>query len=180
MENGERDRRFRIEHAQHIDPNDISRFAKLNVIPSMQPYHAIDDGRFAEKLIGSERIKTTYAFGSLLKANAKLAFGSDWFVAPPTPLEGIYSAVTRQTLDSKNPDGWVPEQKISVEDALKCYTIRAAYASFEENIKGSIKQGKLADFVILEKNLFEIPPSEMRNVKVLQTAVGGKFVYSAN
>lgn len=179
-ENGERDRRFRIEHAQHIDPNDIPRFAKLNVIPSMQPYHAIDDGRFAERLIGSERIKTTYAFGSLLKANAKLAFGSDWFVAPPTPLEGIYAAVTRQTLDGKNPDGWVPEQKISVEDALKCYTIRAAFASFEENIKGSIRQGKLADFVILEKNLFEIQPSEIRNVKVLQTAVGGKFVYSAN
>lgn len=179
-ENGECDRRFRIEHAQHIAPNDISRFAKLNVIPSMQPYHAIDDGRFAERLIGSERIKTTYAFGSLLKANAKLAFGSDWFVAPPTPLEGIYAAVTRQTLDDKNPDGWVPEQKISVEDALKSYTIRAAYASFEENIKGSIRQGKLADFVILEKNLFEIQPSEIRNVKVLQTAVGGKFVYSAN
>lgn len=180
VENGERDRRFRIEHAQHIDPNDIPRFAKLNVIPSMQPYHTIDDGRFAERLIGSERIKTTYAFGSLLKANAKLAFGSDWFVAPPTPLEGIYAAVTRQTLDDKNPDGWVPEQKISVEDALKSYTIRAAYASFEENIKGSIRQGKLADFVILEKNLFEIQPSAIRNVKVLQTAVGGKFVYSAN
>ncbi len=179
-ENGDRDRRFRIEHAQHIAPNDIPRFAQLNVIPSMQPYHAIDDGRFAERLIGSERIKTTYAFGSLLKANAKLAFGSDWFVAPPTPLEGIYAAVTRQTLDGKNPDGWVPEQKISVEEALKSYTIRAAYASFEENIKGSIKPGKLADFVILEKNLFEINPAEIRNVKTLRTSVGGKFVYSAN
>jgi predicted amidohydrolase YtcJ len=179
-ENGDRDRRFRIEHAQHIDPNDIPRFAQLSVIPSMQPYHAIDDGRFAERLIGSERIKTTYAFGSLLKANANLAFGSDWFVAPPTPLEGIYAAVTRQTLDGKNPDGWVPEEKISVEEALKSYTIRAAYASFEENIKGSIKPGKLADFVILEKNIFEIAPSEIRNVKVLRTSVGGKFVYSSN
>lgn len=179
-ENGDRDRRFRIEHAQHIDPNDIPRFAQLNVIPSMQPYHAIDDGRFAERLIGSERIKTTYAFGSLLKANANLAFGSDWFVAPPTPLEGIYAAVTRQTLDGKNPDGWVPEEKINVQEALKSYTIRAAYASFEENIKGSIKPGKLADFVILEKNLFEIAPSEIRNVKVLRTSVGGKFIYSAN
>ena len=179
-ENGDRDRRFRIEHAQHIDSNDIPRFAQLNVIPSMQPYHAIDDGRFAERLIGSERIKTTYAFGSLLKANANLAFGSDWFVAPPTPLEGIYAAVTRQTLDGKNPDGWVPEEKINVQEALKSYTIRAAYASFEENIKGSIKPGKLADFVILEKNLFEIAPSEIRNVKVLRTSVGGKFIYSAN
>lgn len=179
-ENGDRDRRFRIEHAQHIAPNDIPRFAKLNVIPSMQPYHAIDDGRFAERLIGIERIKTTYAFGSLLKANAKLAFGSDWFVAPPTPLEGIYAAVTRQTLDGKNPDGWVPEQKISVEEALKSYTIRAAYASFEENVKGSIKSGKLADFVIMDKNLFEINPTDIRNVKILRTSVGGEFVYSAN
>lgn len=179
-ENGDRDRRFRIEHAQHIAPNDIPRFARLNVIPSMQPYHAIDDGRFAERLIGDERIKTTYAFGSLLKANATLAFGSDWFVAPPTPLEGIYAAVTRQTLDGKNPDGWVPEQKISIEEALKSYTIRAAYASFEENIKGSIKSGKLADFVILDKNLFEINPTDIRNVKILRTSVGGEFVYSAN
>ncbi len=180
QENGERDRRFRIEHAQHIAPDDISRFATLNIIPSMQPYHAIDDGRFAERLIGSERIKTTYAFGSLLQANVNVAFGSDWPVAPPTPLEGIYAAVTRQTLDGKNPDGWVPEQKISVEEALKSYTIRGAYASFEENIKGSIKPGKLADFVILEKNIFEIEPSEIRNVKVLSTSVGGKIVFTAN
>jgi len=179
-ENGNRDRRFRIEHAQHIAPYDIPRFAQLNVIPSMQPYHAIDDGRFAERLIGPERIKTTYAFGSLLKANATLVFGSDWFVAPPTPLEGIYAAVTRQTLDGKNPGGWVPEQKISVEEALKSYTIRAAYASFEENIKGSIKSGKLADFVILDKNLFEINPAAIRNVKILRTSVGGEFVYSVN
>jgi len=177
-ENGTRDRRFRIEHAQHIAPSDIPRFAQLNVIPSMQPYHAIDDGRFAERLIGSERIKTTYAFGSLLKANASLAFGSDWFVAPPTPLEGIYAAVTRQTLDGKNPEGWVPEQKITVEEALKSYTIRAAYASFEENIKGSIKRGKLADFVILEKNIFKIPATDIRDVNILHTVVGGNFVYS--
>jgi predicted amidohydrolase YtcJ len=179
-ENGNRDRRFRIEHAQHIVPQDFNRFAELNVIPSVQPYHAIDDGRFAEKLIGAERIKTTYAFGSLLKAHARLVFGSDWFVAPPIPLYGIYAAVTRQTLDDKNPNGWVPEQKISVEDALKCYTIRAAYASFEENIKGSIEPGKLADFVILEKNLFEIDPAEIRKVKVLSTTVGGKLIYSNN
>jgi predicted amidohydrolase YtcJ len=173
-ENGNRDRRFRIEHAQHIAQGDIARFAQLQVIPSMQPYHAIDDGRFAEKLIGSDRIKTTYAFNSLL------AFGSDWPVAPATPLEGMYGAVTRQTLDGKNPSGWVPEQKISIEDALKCYTVNAAYASFEENIKGSIQSGKLADFVILGKNLFEIQPAEIRNVKVLRTAVGGEFVYTAD
>lgn len=179
-ENGERDRRFRIEHAQHIHSDDIRRFAELNVIPSMQPYHAIDDGRWAERLIGEERIKTTYAFRSLLNANATLVFGSDWFVAPATPLEGIYAAVTRQTLDGKNPEGWVPEQKISVEEAVKSYTVRAAYASFEEKIKGSIETGKLADFVVLNQNIFEIPPAQIRNVKVLRTVVGGVDAYSVD
>jgi predicted amidohydrolase YtcJ len=176
-ENGEKDRRFRIEHAQHIHPNDIRRFAALGVIPSMQPYHAIDDGRWAEKVIGKERSKTTYAFRSLLNANARLAFGSDWFVAPPTPLEGIYAAVTRQTLDGKNPDGWVLEQKIKVSEAVKAYTVNAAYASFEENIKGSLETGKLADFVVLDKNIFEISPAEIRNVNVLRTVVGGTAVW---
>jgi predicted amidohydrolase YtcJ len=176
-ENGMRDRRFRIEHAQHIRPDDLRRFAELGVIPSMQPYHAIDDGRWAEKVIGYERCKTTYAFRSLLDAGAHVVFGSDWFVAPPVPLEGIYAAVTRRTLDGKNPDGWIPEQKITVEEALKAYTIRAAYASFEENIKGSLEPGKLADFVILEKDITSIDPVEIRNVQVLKTVVGGKVVF---
>src|ERR671915_2056066 len=138
-ENGPRDRRFRIEHAQHIAPADISRFATLGVIPSMQPYHAIDDGRWADRVIGAERAKTTYAFRSLLDAGARLAFGSDWFVAPPTPLEGIYAAVTRRTLDDRNPGGWVPEERITVEEALRAYTSGAAYASFEEGIKGTLE-----------------------------------------
>jgi len=176
-ENGVKDRRFRIEHAQHIAPSDIPRFAQLGVIASMQPYHAIDDGRWAEKVIGAERAKTTYAFRSLMDANTIVSFGSDWFVAPPTPLEGIYAAVTRRTLDGKNPDGWVPEQKITVEQALKAYTSNAAYASFEENIKGSIERGKLADFVILEKDITNLNPEDIRNVKVLQTIVGGKTVF---
>ncbi|MDM8002911.1 MAG: amidohydrolase, partial [Bacteroidota bacterium] len=137
-ENGDRDRRFRIEHSQHIAPEDIPRYGKLKVIAGMQPYHAIDDGRWAEEYIGPNRIKTTYAFRSLLDSGATLAFGSDWFVAPATPLEGIYAAVTRRTLDGKNPDGWVPEQKITVEEALKAYTINGAYASFEEDIKGTL------------------------------------------
>jgi predicted amidohydrolase YtcJ len=177
-ENGDRDRRFRIEHAQHIDPRDINRFASLHVIPSMQPYHAIDDGRWAEKVIGVERSKTTYAFKSLLDNKARLAFGSDWFVAPPIPLEGIYAAVTRRTLDDKNLDGWVPGQKISIAQALNAYTLNAAYASFEENLKGSIEVGKLADFVILDENIFEISPEKIRDVQVLKTVVGGQVVYS--
>ncbi|MFM8910851.1 MAG: amidohydrolase, partial [Gemmatimonadota bacterium] len=121
-ENGPRDRRWRIEHAQHIAPEDFARFASIGVIPSMQPYHAIDDGRWATRVIGPERSEGTYAFRSLLDARAKLAFGSDWFVAPPTVLEGIYAAVTRRTLDGANPGGWVPSQKITVEEALRAYT----------------------------------------------------------
>jgi predicted amidohydrolase YtcJ len=177
LETGTRDRRFRIEHAQHIDPNDIARFAQQLIIPSMQPYHAIDDGRWAEKVIGHERSRTTYAFKSLLDSSATLVFGSDWFVAPPTPLEGIYAAVTRRTLDGKNPEGWIPEQKITVEDALHSYTRRAAFASFEESLKGSIEVGKLADFVILEKDITAIPPEEIKDVAVLMTVVGGMTVF---
>ena len=179
-ENGERDRRFRIEHAQHIAPEDIARFSKLDVIASVQPYHAIDDGRWAEKVIGPERIKTTYAFKALLDADTRVAFGSDWAVAPPTPIEGIYAAVTRRTLDDANPNGWVPEQKITVIEALRAYTIDAAYASYEEDIKGSIEVGKLADLVILDSDLRNSDPAEIRNVSVKMTLVGGEVVYSAN
>jgi len=180
QENGERDRRFRIEHSQHIAPGDIERYANLNVIASMQPYHAIDDGKWAEPLIGTERMKTTYAFRSLLDAGALLAFGSDWPVAPATPLEGIYAAVTRRTLDDKNPDGWIPEQKITVEEALRAYTKDAAYASFEEGIKGTLEPGKLADFVVLDNDITTIDPVKIRDVKVLQTFVGGKKVFDSN
>ena len=177
-ENGARDRRFRIEHAQHLAPSDIPRFVALNVIASMQPYHAIDDGRWAEKYIG-DRIKTTYAFRSLLDARATIAFGSDWFVAPPTPLEGIYAAVTRRTLDGKNTTGWVPQQKITVEEAVRAYTANAAYASFDESRKGILSKGWLADFVMLDRNIFEIPPEEIGAVRVRMTAVGGRPVLDA-
>jgi predicted amidohydrolase YtcJ len=176
-EDGARDRRFRIEHAQHPAPSDIPRFAKLNVIASMQPYHAIDDGRWADAVIGSERAKSTYAFRSFLDTKAHLAFGSDWFVAPPTPLDGIYAAVTRSTLDGKHPDGWVPEQKITVEEALRAYTSGSAYASFEENRKGTLERGKLADFTIIDRDLTRIPPAEIRDAHVLMTIVGGRVVY---
>ena len=176
-ENGPRDRRFRIEHAQHIAPADIPRFAALGVVASMQPYHAIDDGRWAEKVIGAERAKTTYAFRSLRDAGATLAFGSDWFVAPPTPLEGIYAAVTRRTLDDRNPNGWVPEQKISVEDALRAYTHGGAYASFDEKEKGILSVGALADFAIVDRDLTRIAPEQIRDAHVALTAVGGRVVY---
>ena len=175
-ENGQRDRRFRVEHAQHLAAPDIPRFGKLGVIPSMQPYHAIDDGRWAERYIG-DRIRTTYAFRSLLDSGARLAFGSDWYVAPPTPLEGIYAAVTRRTLDDRNPAGWVPEEKISVEEALRAYTAGAAYASFDESRKGVLSAGRLADLVMLDRNIFDVPAEEIRSVRVVMTVVGGRKVF---
>lgn len=177
--NGPRDRRFRIEHAQHQRREDIRRFAQLGVIPSMQPYHCIDDGRWAEKRIGPERIKTTYAFRSLLDQGARLTFGSDWTVAPINPLLGVYAAVTRRTLDDRNPLGWVPGEKITVEEAMKSYTIANAYASFDESKKGSLETGKLADLVVLDRDIFAIPPVQVPQAVVLYTIVGGKIVYRA-
>jgi predicted amidohydrolase YtcJ len=176
-ENGARDRRFRIEHAQHLSPADIPRFGALGIIASMQPYHAIDDGRWAEKTIGPERIKTTYAFRALLDAGAPLAFGSDWYVAPPTPLEGIYAAVTRRTLDDRNPDGWVPQQKITVDEALKAYTAGGAYASFLERETGTIAPGMLADLTIIDRDLRVIPAAAIRDARVIRTIAGGKTVF---
>ena len=176
-ENPQWDRRFRIEHAQHVKFEDIKRFAKLGVIASAQPYHAIDDGVWAEKRIGPERLKYTYPFKTFLDDGVTLCFGSDWSVAPLNALLGIYAAVTRRTLDDKNPDGWIPEQKISVEDAVKCYTINNAYAAFEENTKGSIEPGKLADFVVLSDNILKIDPVKIRDTKVEMTILGGQVIY---
>ncbi len=176
-ENGARDRRFRIEHAQHIRSQDIPRFARDQVIASMQPYHAIDDGRWAEKRIGKERARTTYAFRSLIDSGATLAFGTDWTVAPLNPLLSIYAAVTRRTLDGKNSKGWVPEQKISVEETVRAYTVGSAYAEFQEGVKGSITTGKLADLVILSRDIFKIDPKDIENVKVVMTIVDGRVAY---
>jgi predicted amidohydrolase YtcJ len=176
-ENGERDRRFRIEHAQHLRSQDIPRFARDKVIASMQPYHAIDDGRWAEKRIGKERAKTTYAFRSLLDSGATLAFGTDWTVAPLNPVLTLYAAVTRRTLDGKNPNGWVADQKISVEEAVRAYTMGSAYAEFQETVKGSITVGKLADLVILSRDIFKIDPKDIENVRVILTMVDGRVVY---
>jgi predicted amidohydrolase YtcJ len=176
-ENGKRDRRFRIEHAQHLRPQDIPRFARDRVIASMQPYHAIDDGRWAEKRIGKERAKTTYAFRSLLDSGATLAFGTDWTVAPLNPMLTVYAAVTRRTIDGKNSKGWVPEQKISVEETIRAYTAGSAYAEFQDHVKGTITTGKLADLVLLSRDIFKIDPKEIENVKVVLTMVDGRVVY---
>ena len=145
---------------------------------SMQPYHAIDDGRWAEDVIGAERAQTTYAFKSLIDSGAHVALGSDWYVAPADPIAGIYAAMTRRTLDDRNPDGWVPEQKITVEQALRGYTYEGAHASFEENRKGKLKPGMLADMVLIDRDLTTMHPETIRDAKVLMTIVGGRVVYS--
>jgi predicted amidohydrolase YtcJ len=178
-QNGARDRRFRIEHAQHLSAGDIPRFAKLHVIASMQPYHLIDDGRWAEHRIGPERAKGTYAFRSLADSGATLAFGSDWPVAPMQPTMGIYAAVTRRTGDDKHPGGWVPEQKITVAEAIRGFTMGSAFASFDEKTKGSIEPGKLADLAVLSDDLFSIDPVRINETKVLMTVFDGRVVYRA-
>lgn len=176
-ENGPADRRLRIEHAQHPHAEDIPRFGKLHVIASMQPYHAIDDGRWAKTLLGPERIKTSYAWKSLLDSGATLAFGSDWPVAPLDPVMGIYAAVTRRTLDGKNPGGWVPEQRITVAQAVHAYTMGSAFAEHQEAVKGSIQPGKLPDLVVLSDDIFTIPPESIEKTKVDMTIFDGRIVY---
>jgi len=178
-EHGPRDRRWRVEHCQHLRRVDIERFGRLGLIASVQPYQAIDDGCWAERKIGPERARTTYAFKSLQRAGAVLVFGSDWTVAPLNPLTGIYAAVTRRTLDNRNPDGWIPEEKVSLEEAIRSYTIRAAYAEFSEKEKGSLEAGKLADLVVLDRDLFRIPPEDIIKTRVLVTMVDGKIVHSS-
>jgi hypothetical protein len=175
--NGPRDRRFRIEHAQHLSEEAIRRMGAEGVIASMQPYHAIDDGRWAEKRIGPARIRSTYAFRSLLDAGARLAFGSDWTVAPIDPLQGIYAAVTRRTLDGAWPGGWVPEQRIGVEEALVAYTANGAYASYLEQVLGTLEPGKYADLVVLSEDILAIDPTRIAEVKVDLTMVEGEVVY---
>ncbi|MEE9169895.1 MAG: amidohydrolase [bacterium] len=175
--NGPKDRRFRIEHAQHIQPREFERFAELGVIACVQPYHAIDDGRWAIKRIGHERCKTTYAFRTFLDSSVKMCFGSDWTVAPLNPILGIDAAVTRRTTDGANPEGWFPEQKITVEEAIEAYTLSSAYAAFDEEIKGTITPGKLADMVVLSQDILTIPVNDIVKSEVVYTVVGGKVVY---
>jgi predicted amidohydrolase YtcJ len=177
--NGARDRRCRIEHAQHLSATAIPRFARQEVIASVQPYHAIDDGRWAIRRIGAERLKRTYAFKSLLDVGARLSFGSDWPVAPFSPLTGVAAAVLRETIDGANPQGWMPEQRLTVEQALAAYTAANAYAGFQENRLGRLAPGYLADFVVLDSDLLRIDPHELTRVAVLRTIVNGQERFTA-
>ena len=176
---GDRDRRWRIEHAQHMAAKDFDRFSQLHVIASVQPYHAIDDGRWAEHRIGHDRASRTYAFRTLLDHGVRLALGTDWDVAPLNPMLTLYAATTRATLDGKNPNGWFPEQKLTIKEAIEAYTMGSSYAEFQEHEKGSITPGKLADMVLLSDDVLVIDPVRIRDVKVLKTWVGGKMTYDA-
>jgi predicted amidohydrolase YtcJ len=176
---GNRDRRWRIEHAQHMAVKDFDRFTQLHVIASVQPYHAIDDGRWAERRIGHDRATRTYAFRTFLDHGVRLALGTDWNVAPLNPMLTLYAATTRATLDGKNPNGWFPEQKLTIKEAIEAYTVGSAYAEFQENEKGSITPGRLADMVLLSGDILNIDPVKIRDVKVLKTWVGGKLTYDA-
>ena len=178
-QSGTRDRRFRIEHAQHLDPGLIRRYAAAGVIASMQPYHAIDDGRWAHKRLQPERLAGTYAFRSLLDAGVQLAFGTDWEVAPLDPMQGIYAAVTRRTLDGAHPDGWLPAQKISVEEAVRAYTVGSAHAEFQENDKGMLRPGMLADFVLWSQDIYRIAPERIGETRAVLTVVDGRVVFEA-
>lgn len=171
--NGPRDRRFRIEHAQHVALSTIPRFARQGVIASVQPYHAIDDGRWAVKRIGHERLAGTYAFRSLIRSGAHVTFGSDWPVAPLDPILGVHAAVTRQTIDGANPDGWIPEEKVTAEEAMVAYTSANAFAGFQENLTGTMAPGNLADIVVIDADISLMPPDRIRHCRVLRTFVGG-------
>ena len=178
QQNPNRDRRFRIEHVQHLRASDYTRFKQLNVVASMQPFHVIDDGRWAVGRIGTERCATSYAYRSLLDAGAKIAFGSDWPVAPLNPLPGIDAAVNRRTLDGKDPNGWYPEQRITVAEAVEAYTLTSAYGGFQERERGSIAAGKHADFVVLNRDIFDAKQKDhIGETKVAMTVVGGKVVF---
>ena len=171
--NGPRARRFRVEHVQHMKPAAIARFKAQDVIASVQPYHAIDDGRWAVRRIGEERLKTSFAFGSLVRSGAHVCMGSDWPVAPIDPLTGLEAAVDRETIDGKNPNGWFPEQRITLAQAMRCYTREAAYAGFNDKKMGLIAPGFLADFVVWDHDLFAIDSHLLTKAKVLRTIVGG-------
>jgi len=177
--NGKRDSRHRDEHTQTLQASDIPRFAQLGVIPSMQPTHCISDKKFYEKRIGTERSKGAYAWRSLVDAGSVLAFGTDYQVEPLNPIEGLYAAVTRKERRGEDGEGWFPEQKLTMEEAIKFYTLGSSFAQFMENRKGMIKEGFLADIVIVDKDLLTIPENEIMSTRVDYTIVGGEVVYTS-
>jgi hypothetical protein len=178
--NPARDRRDRIEHAQVVAPEDIKRFGELKVIASMQPCHETNDMRWAEQRLGPERSKGAYAWNSLQKAGARLAFGTDYDVEPINPLRGLYACATRELPEGGPEGGWMPEEKLPIEDCIRAYTSGSAYAEFMDGKKGELKVGELADFVILSQDLTKIRPQDILKVEVLRTVVGGKAVYQKN
>lgn len=178
--NGARDRRFRVEHAQHLRAEDFARFSALGVVASMQPYHAVDDGRWVEGRIGAARAATSYAWASLARAGARLAFGSDWPVAPLSALAGIDAAVNRRTLDGKHPDGWFAGERIGARDAVVAYTRGAAYAAHRDDDEGTLARGKLGDVVVLSRDILdEKERDRIGDTRVLFTIVGGRVVYES-
>jgi len=179
QQNGQRDRRFRIEHSQDVIVEDIKRFASYQVIASMQPYHLRDDGGWLESKVGQNRSKRMFPFREMIDHNITLTFGSDWPVAPTSPIAGIYAAVTRRTNDGKHPDGWIPEQKITVEESLFAFTSHPAYAIYQESDRGKISVGMVADFVFLSEDLTAVQPENIEQVKVVETFLAGKSVYKS-
>jgi predicted amidohydrolase YtcJ len=177
--NGPRDRRDRIEHAQLVAPEDFPRFAKLNVIASMQPSHQTTDMRWAEDRVGRDRIKGAYAWATMLKNGVRLAFGTDYDVEPINPFRGLYACVTRERPEGGPKNGWEPQEKISLQECIRAYTSGSAYAQYEEGKKGELKEGEYADFIILSNDLTKIPPSQYTKTSVLRTVVGGRIVYQA-
>ena len=178
QKHGKKGLRHRIEHVSVLHPDDITRFNELDVVPSIQPTHCTTDLMYCEQRFGMERCKGAYAWKSLLDAGAVLAFGSDWPVEPLDPMRGLYSCVTRKSIDFGIPEGgWFPEQRLTMAEAIKYFTYGSAYASHEEDRKGSIEKGKMADMVILSKDLFTIEPEEILKTKVIYTILGGKIVY---
>ena len=176
-EHGPRDRRFRVEHAQHLRPDDIARFGRIGVLASMQPLHVLYNGQRTESILGAERVKTAFAIRSLLESGARVAFGTDWAFAPSGPLEGLYAAVTRRPADGTRPGGWIPSERITIAQALDAYTVTGAYASFEERVKGRVAIGQLADFVLLDADLLSVPSPDIRLASVIMTVVDGRIVF---
>ena len=184
-QNGKRDRRFRLVHAQVLAPDDFKRLGQLGVVAEVQPFHLSDDMRWMEERIGAQRTKGAYAFKSIQASGAVLSFGTDWpgtsaSEYPINPMLGLYAAVTRQTVTGKPAEGWFPSERITIAEAIKAYTYNTAYANFEETTKGSIEVGKLADLTVLSKNLLKVAPKEYLNTDIIYTIVDGKIVYSGS